>query len=274
MLKFFGNGDIKFLLKAYLRTLDLQGKVVVDIPAGTGYTTKILHERGARPEAYDLFPEFFEVEGLSCRKADLSQKLPIANAHADFVICQEGIEHLPNQFFPLQEFNRILRPGGRLILTTPSLSHLRAKLSHLLIESEIYNRLPANELDSVWFSEGPEIYFGHVFLTGIQRLRVLAKLAGFKIVKIHKVKASPSALMLGILFYPFILLFNLYAYFVSLRRLPNVEKKLKKQTYREILKLNLHPAIQFGKHLFIEFEKQIDCDKIKHALHKNREEIC
>lgn len=274
MLKFFGNGDIKFLLKEYLHKVDLQGKVVVDIPAGTGYTAKILAERGALPEAYDLFPEFFEVDGLTCSKADLSQKLPIANTHADFVICQEGIEHLPNQFFPLQDFNRILKPGGRLILTTPSVSHIRAKLSHLLIESEIYNRLPVSELDGVWFSHGPEIYFGHVFLIGIQKLRVLAKLAGFKIVKIHKVKASPSALMLGILFYPFIVLFSLYAYFVSIRRLPDIERSMKKMTFREILKLNLHPAIQFGKHLFIEFEKEVEYDKIKHALNKKRNEIC
>lgn len=274
MLKFFGNGDVKFLLNAYLRTLDLKDKTVIDIPAGKGDTTEILHKQAAKSEAYDLFPEFFGIDGLSCQKADLAQKLPVAEKYADYVICQEGVEHLPNQFFPLQEFNRILKPKGRLILTTPSISHIRAKLSNLFIESEIYNRLPANELDSVWFLDGQEIYFGHIFLIGIQKLRVLAKLAGFKIVKIHKVKVSPSALLIGIFVYPLIVIFSLYAYFVSIRRLKNVDAVVKKKTCREILRLNLHPVIQFGKHLFLEFEKEVDYDKIMHALNKSKAEIC
>jgi len=274
MLKFFGNGDIKFLLNAYLQTLDLKDKTVIDIPAGKGFTTEILLERGARPEAFDLFPEFFETDGLSCKKADLAEKLPIADKQADYVICQEGIEHLQDQFSPLQEFNRILKPNGKLILTTPSISHIRAKLSNLFIESEIYNRLPANELDSVWFSDGQEIYFGHIFLIGVQKLRVLAKLAGLKIVKIHKVKASPTALLFGLFVYPVIVIFSLYAYVVSFRRLKNVDAAVKKKTCREILKLNLHPAIQFGKHLFLEFEKEIEHDKVKHALNKSKSEIC
>ncbi|MFQ5631156.1 MAG: methyltransferase domain-containing protein, partial [bacterium] len=255
-------------------TLDLKDKAMIDIPAGKGHTTETLHKQGAKPAAYDLFPEFFEIDGLSCQKANLAKKLPIANQQADYVVCQEGIEHLQDQFSPLQEFNRVLKPNGRLILTTPSISHIRAKLSNLCIESEIYNRLPANELDSVWFSEGQEIYFGHIFLIGIQKLRVLAKLAGFKIVKIHKVKASPSALLIGIFAYPLIVIFSLYAYFVSIRRLKIADAKAKKKVYGEILKLNLHPAIQFGKHLFIEFEKEVEYDKIKHALNKSKAEIC
>lgn len=274
MLKFFGNGDIKFLLKQQLEQLDLRDKIVVDIPAGTGYTTQILLDQGALPQAYDLFPEFFKVDGVACQKADLGSAFPIDDHTADVVICQEGIEHLPNQFLPLQEFNRILKPGGTLILTTPSISHLRAKLSHLFVESEIYSRLPTNELDGVWFSENNALYFGHIFLIPVQKLRVLARLAGFRLKKIHKVKASPSALLLGLFCYPFLLLFNGYAYMVSMRRLPQVARAKKREVLREIVRLNLHPAIQFGKHLFLEFEKIAEAKDAHHEVHKSAQEIC
>ena len=273
MLKFFGNGDIKYLLKKYLISLNIKDKIVVDIPAGSGYTTEILCRQKALPEAYDLFPELFKYKSITCQKADLAQTLPIKDNHADLVICQEGIEHLQNQFFPLQEFNRILKMGGRLIITTPSISHIRAKLSHLFIESEIYNRLPANELDGVWFSKNDDLYFGHIFLIGIQKLRTLSKLAGFKITKIHSSKISNTALLLGLFVYPFILLINLYAYMVSIHRLKSVDLKIRRRTYREILKLNIHPAIQFGKHLFIEFEKIKNISTVNYKVYKAQNEI-
>ena len=73
MLKFFGSSDIKLYVKNYFQARDdLENKVVVDIPAGTGVNTKVLQEKGARVKAYDLFPEFFDVEGLICEAANHS----------------------------------------------------------------------------------------------------------------------------------------------------------------------------------------------------------
>lgn len=273
-LKFFGNGDIKFLLAQYLETLDLQGQVVVDIPAGRGVTARLLRQRGAQVEAYDLFPEFFDVPELRCRPADLERPLPIADAHADYVVCQEGIEHLANPYLPLCEFNRILKSGGRLILTTPSISHLRARLSHFLLESEIYNRLPANEADSVWFANNGQVYFGHLFLIGIQKLRTLASLAGFRLVHLHPVKVSPTSLLLAPIGYPLLILASLYAYLRGIRRLTPDAKAEMKPRLREIVKLNLHPTVLLGKHLFLEFEKQTDLEQLPYRSYKRRQEIC
>jgi len=42
-------------------------------------------------------PDFFNHESLKCKFADLGEPLPIKNEYADFVLCQEGIEHIPNQ---------------------------------------------------------------------------------------------------------------------------------------------------------------------------------
>lgn len=51
--------------------------------------------------------------------------IPEPDASFDAVMCIEVLEHLPNPLLALQEFSRLLRPGGHLILTAPfcSLTH-------------------------------------------------------------------------------------------------------------------------------------------------------
>jgi SAM-dependent methyltransferase len=54
-----------------------------------------------------------------CR-ADITQPLPLATDCADLVTCLAVIEHIEQPLPLLVECQRILRSGGRLILTTPS----------------------------------------------------------------------------------------------------------------------------------------------------------
>lgn len=272
MLSFFGSSDIKLFVQRYFEKRgDLKGKIVVDIPAGKGVISGVLKDLGAEVRAYDLFPEFFAVDGLTCEDADLSKKLPIADSSVDIVLCQEGLEHLPDQLFALQEFNRILKPGGQLVVTVPNISHLRGKLSNFLTESEFYKRMPSNELDALWFTgEGNKMYFGHIFLLGIQKLRVLAIASGFAIARIHKVKVSSTSLLLGI-FYPLIVLVNYYAYFKNVKAKDGLDIDDKRRVYREIIKLNMHPTILFGRHLFVEFNKVTQFDAVQMHVNKGEE---
>lgn len=270
MLQFFGSSDIKNFVRKVLESKSgLQGKKVADIPAGLGVTSKILMDKGADVYPYDLFPEVFKNTEQECKYADLQDKLPIDDDFLDMVICQEGIEHLPDQLATLKEFNRILAKGGTLIITTPNISHLRAKLSNFLTESELYKRMPANELDAIWQAADNRQYFGHIFLLGIQKLRILAIAAGFKLKKVHKVKSSTSALVLGV-FYPLIVLVNLLSYFYNVRKKDKIDKNDKKRVYWEIVKLNMHPTILFGRHLFVEFEKVHELNDINLFENKRR----
>ena len=88
-MKFLGSKDIKGFVEKVLTSQkdDLKDKVVIDIPAGSGHSTKILQNLGARVEPYDLFPAFFDVDGLECKEADLSKELPIKNNYADYILC-------------------------------------------------------------------------------------------------------------------------------------------------------------------------------------------
>jgi len=250
-----------------------QRVVVIDLPAGNGETSSYLRDKGFEVHPFDLFPEFFNVEGLKSTFCDITKGIPFADGKADLIICQEGIEHFSDQMVAFKEFNRVLKKNGKLILTTPNYSSLKSKLSYLLNESEKYSRImPVNEFDSIWFNrnDNENQYFGHVFLVGITKLRLFGKLAGFKVSKIHFSELKISNLLLLIILYPFILITNLANY----RR--NVKKKPQaKATYQEMLKLNLNPKILLDGSLIVEFEKEFEIAEAKKALYQigNYEQI-
>jgi ubiquinone/menaquinone biosynthesis C-methylase UbiE len=53
-------------------------------------------------------------------KADLNKKFPFRDKYADNMIAADVIEHVIRPYDFLLECNRVLKPGGRLILTTPN----------------------------------------------------------------------------------------------------------------------------------------------------------
>jgi ubiquinone/menaquinone biosynthesis C-methylase UbiE len=264
--------SIKYHVKKYLLNNKdfLANKKVVDCPAGNGVTSRILKEIGAEPIPFDLFPEYFEIEGLKCERANVMDRLPLENHHADAVICQEGIEHFSDQIKPLQEFNRVLKKEGTLLITTPNYSNLRSRLSYMLAESERFlSMMPPNEMDSIWMSKqdvSKEVYYGHIFLIGFQKLRVLGKLSGFKIRKVHFTRAKSTSILLLPLFYPFIVLFNVLAFRKSLKKTPPELREEKRKIYKEQLSLNLSIKNLIASHIVIEFEKEMDYDKVGESL--------
>jgi len=270
--------SIKYFVKKYLldnKTV-FENKTIIDFPAGNGVTSRILKEIGSKPIPFDLFPEYFEIEGLKCKRANISEGLPIENGFADGLICQEGIEHFSDQFSAFKEFNRVIKPGGILLITTPNYSNIRAKLSYLLSESERFNSImPPNELDSIWMTDQNitnEIYFGHIFLIGIQKLRVLAKLAGFRIKKLHFTRAKSTSMILLPLFYPFIVASNWITYRKNLNKNKDFDFATKKAVYSEIYKLAINPKILIASHLMIEFEKEQNYREVgKNLTSKHKE---
>ncbi len=264
--------SIKYHVKKYLiKNKDrIKGKTVVDLPAGNGVTCKILKDLGAVPVAFDLFPEYFNIEGLVCERANVLERIPMENGKADFVICQEGIEHFTDQFKAFKEFNRILKKDGSLIITTPNYSNLRARLSYFLSESERFNSImPPNEIDSIWMSNekiSSEIYFGHVFLIGMQKLRVLAKLSGFKIRHIQFTRLKTTSLFILLFTYPFILLSNWITYLKNVRKNKGFDKQYQKEVYKEIFRLSINPKLLVDGHLFVEFTKVKESEEVLAGL--------
>ncbi len=257
---FSGSKDIKVLLPALLRRrrAELVGKTVLDVPAGNGDTAQLLLELGAHVTASDLYPEFFRYPAIECVKANLNGTLPFADASFDLVVCQEGIEHMPNQLHLFQELNRILRPGGRAIITTPNYSNLRTRLSYLLLESEAYKLMPPNEADSVWASDHAQtihdVYLGHIFFANITKQRVLGALSGLRIVEVHPSRVNYTSLALLPFYYPWMRLMGWMARRRGLRRgQPSARRP---EIYAELDQLNGSLNVLTGGHLIVEYEKR------------------
>lgn len=257
----------KFYVKKYLDSLrnELQDKIVLDIPAGNGVTTEILLEIGAKVEPFDLFPEYFMLKNIECKRADIVDKIPVADNYADMLICQEGIEHFSDQLKVFKEFNRVLKTNGKLLITTPSYSNLASKFSYLLFESETNKQMPPNEIDDIWMSDKAitsEIYHGHIFLIGLQKLRILAKLSGFKIKEIKYIRLSKGSLILFPFYYPLVLISSYLRYFINLGKHKEIPKSYKIDVYKEQLKININPKNLLNKHTFMIFEKDKELKEV------------
>lgn len=264
--------SIKFYVKRYIlqHREEFIDKVVIDTPAGSGTTSKALRDVGARVHPYDLFPEYFTVKGLACERANIMEGLPVPDGFADVVFCQEGIEHFSDQYRVFQEFNRVLKSNGSLFITTPNYSNLKSKLSHFLFETEyLLKTMPPNEIDSIWMAQESrtnEMYFGHLFLLGIQKLRLLARLSGFRIKQLIFTKVSSTSLVLLPFAYPLILLTNWWTYRNRVRRDHSIPGSAHEALYRELMQLNGNIRLLIDRHLFVEFQKEADLATVRSNL--------
>jgi len=100
------------------------GKEVLDIACGEGYGAAALRRAGARRiVGVDISKEACEHAaekyGLDARVGD-GQSIPLDSASVDVIVSFETIEHVAEPGLFLEECRRILRPGGRLIISTPN----------------------------------------------------------------------------------------------------------------------------------------------------------
>jgi hypothetical protein len=129
--------------------------------------------------------------------------------------------------------------------------------------------MPPNEIDSIWMNNqeiSQEVYFGHVFLIGIQKLRVLASLSGFAIEKIHFVRVKSTSLLLLLINYPFILLSNTITYLKNRNKSKGYDVAFQRKLYKEIYQLSINPKILVDGHLFVEFKKVGDPGNVMQGL--------
>lgn len=254
----FNPKSIKFHLRKYIDNNQelFRDKVIVDIPAGNGLISNYLHKLDADVLSFDLFPEYYRYDQPVCNKCDITKGIPIRDNSVDLIIYSEGIEHFTDHNFVFKEFSRILKPEGQLILTTPSYSCLASKISYLLFESENIKNMPPNEFDDIWMNfDENNIYFGHIALTGLQKLRLYGKINSLKMEKIRFVRTSKASIPLLLIFYPFIFIISLINYRKNLQRHKNVDFQIIKSIYKEQLKININIRNLINRHIFIVYKK-------------------
>lgn len=104
----------------------VRDRVVLDAGCGVGYGSDILLAAGARRVvAIDIAADAVETartEGASAIEfapGDL-RRLPFPDDSFDVVACFEVIEHIEEQDAVLDEFARVLRPAGVLLVSSPN----------------------------------------------------------------------------------------------------------------------------------------------------------
>jgi SAM-dependent methyltransferase len=226
----------------------LQGKVAIDLSAGTGYIAHLFEQAGSTVRLFDLIPAQNRFARGACAFIDLQQPFPIETHAADVAICAETIEHLPNQLFFFQEAARIIKPGGLLLLTTPNTSSLRSRLAQFAMESEHYGQPAPNELDA-FVDWGDGRYLGKIFLSGILRLRTLAAIGGLTLQRSYRSSFSSTSVFLLFL-YPLLWWLNYRALRKQMKRKPE-----SRATYLAVFRINLALKTLLNKHLLLEFTK-------------------
>ena len=105
------------------RAGDVQGRQVLDAGCGSGPLTEDLRARGAVVAGFDSSRAMLELarqrlgEDADLRVADLSQPLPYADGEFDDVVVSLVLHYLQDWSAPLVELRRVLKPGGRLLLS-------------------------------------------------------------------------------------------------------------------------------------------------------------
>lgn len=171
--------------------------MALDLPAGAGGESARLERMGFEVISADLFPPSAGASGSRWVRADCNAPLPFRTGAFDAVLSREGIEHFENQAGFVRECARVLRPGGRIVLTTPNVMHLGARLSALLTGQRTMRRGLANEVETLRGRSAGRFYHGHIFLIDYFRLRYLMRLAGFNAIEIYTDRFSPSSLALA-----------------------------------------------------------------------------
>jgi 2-polyprenyl-3-methyl-5-hydroxy-6-metoxy-1,4-benzoquinol methylase len=116
-------------------TLAAGPRDVLDVGCSSGYLAAPLAAAGARVVGIELDADAAECARAFC--ADVlvgdveSMELPLGPASFDAVVCGDLIEHLRDPRAALERLRPLLRPAGRLVVSTPNVANWAMRMSLL-----------------------------------------------------------------------------------------------------------------------------------------------
>lgn len=99
---------------------------ILDVGCGNGWSSYFLAQNAKHVTGLDLHADRFEPEliGNLSYKASSATKIDFQNETFDVVSTHECLEHLSDPVRALNEFDRVLKPGGYVIIVGPNLLSL------------------------------------------------------------------------------------------------------------------------------------------------------
>lgn len=163
------------------------GAHVLEVGVTPGQFTELLVGAGFRVSGADLDPltrkALWDRLGVEVRRVHLEREpLPYPDAGFDWVIFSEVIEHMVYSPLPiLREFYRVLRPGGRVLITTPNELYLKSR-ARAIVRMLLWQSLSTREeFRHQMLLEGEARYTTHSRTYTMDELTWLVEQAGFRI---------------------------------------------------------------------------------------------
>ena len=187
VLNYFWGGYYRFLdIVKHISRIH-PGKKILDIGISYGFYDIILKEEFGLDvtgleleENIPVYCPLPRLHGIPIIAGELSKRpCSIPNESCDVVIFSEVIEHI--RISPLRallEINRILRPGGILLLTTPNVARLSNVLA-LLVGKNIVEAFPDEDSELTHIRDKMK----HIREYTMNELKTLMNRAGIKIIK-------------------------------------------------------------------------------------------
>ena len=110
--------------------LPLSPATLLETAAGGGYLAAQLKSRGIDVTGVDLVDRW-EFPDIPFVCADLDDKLPFGSNTFDVAMIIEAISYLENPSHHIRELQRVVRPGGAVVLTMPNILCLQSRLRFL-----------------------------------------------------------------------------------------------------------------------------------------------
>ncbi len=196
------------------QVVDMMGKEprgkVLDVPTGTGVLAGRLKGMGFEVSCCDINASYFSVPDLSIDIGDLNKTLPYPDDSFEYLVCLDGIEHTENPFNTIREFRRVLRSGGKLLLSIPNFLNIERRVRYLFTGG--LSKIPTHEtIREVWKND---LSMAHLSPLGYPLLKFVMEHYGFRILRLDKDRPKPNMMWL----WPLALLIRLSGIFASKKR--------------------------------------------------------
>ena len=166
---------------------------VLDVPTGTGVLAGRLKRMGFEIACCDINATYFSIPDLSIDLGDLNQRLPYADSAFDYVICLDGIEHTENPYNTIREFRRMLRKGGKLVLSIPNFLNIERRVRYFFTGG--LSKIPSHEtIEKVW---NGDLSMAHLSPLGYPLLKFVLEHYGFRVLQLEKDRSKPRMVLLS-----------------------------------------------------------------------------
>ena len=173
---------------------------ILDVGCGTGANLMMLSKYG-EAEGVDISEDalaFCRERGLDKVRLGAGEELPYEEGSFDLVTALDVVEHMDDDLAGLREMQRVLRPGGRVLLFVPTFMFLWGLQDDVSHHRRRY-RLPqlARVLEQAGFEIERTTYANITFFLPILLIRKLMRLTGIKSESENNINVSALNGVLG-----------------------------------------------------------------------------